>query len=381
MPNPSNNPILKKSDTSESVYPEFFKISDSTQKEKFSILKLDPRIYIYDTIQDQVKELIKIRHPNKKLTDKEISEKSLQEFNGQTLEEYGTWIFYPWSRRLVHLLDEKEFIELRTNRNLYKITAEERDILAKKKVGIIGLSVGQSVSLTMAIERSFGEIRIADFDILELSNLNRIRAGIHNLGISKVKITAREIAEIDPYLKVVCYEDGITEDNIDSFLFDGGRLDVLIDECDSFDIKVLCREKAKKAMIPVLMEASDRGTIDIERYDLEPERELFHGNLKGIDYLAMKSMEREERLTIIYKITGTTTLSPRMKLSLPEIGKSISAWPQLSSGVVLGGGISADIYRRICLNQLSISGRFFIDLETLISDDQEESINNKTSIV
>lgn len=45
---------------------------------------------------------------------------------GQTPpEEYGVWVYYPWSTRLVHLLDEAEFIELRTNRNKYKLTPEE----------------------------------------------------------------------------------------------------------------------------------------------------------------------------------------------------------------------------------------------------------------
>ncbi|HRF79656.1 MAG TPA: hypothetical protein PL070_06180, partial [Flavobacteriales bacterium] len=91
---------------------------------------------------------------------------------------YGVWVFYPWADRLVHLLDEPEFALVRTDRNRNKITREEQAELATKKVGVIGLSVGQSVSLTLALERSFGEIRLADFDTLELSNLNRIRSGV-----------------------------------------------------------------------------------------------------------------------------------------------------------------------------------------------------------
>src|SRR5260370_18562096 len=102
----------------------------------------------------------------------------------RTPTPYGVWVYYPWSGWLVHLLDEREFIELRTTRNLYKITAAEREVLAQKKIGIMGLSVGQSIALTVAMERSFGEIRLPDFDLLELSNLNRIRSGVHTLRIS-----------------------------------------------------------------------------------------------------------------------------------------------------------------------------------------------------
>src|SRR5690606_18884411 len=113
----------------------------------------------------------------------------------------------------------------------YKITPEEQQVLAGKKVGVIGLSVGQSVSLTLAMERGLGELRIADFDELEITNLNRLRSGVQNLGLKKTVIVAREIAEIDPYLKVTCFHEGINNDNMESFLLDEGKLDVLIDEC------------------------------------------------------------------------------------------------------------------------------------------------------
>src|SRR5690606_13941879 len=138
----------------------------------------------------------------------------------------------PWLAKIVHILPEAEFVELRTAANRNKITEAERDILATKKEGVIGLSVGQSVALTIALERSCGEIRLADFDTLELNNLNRIRTGVHNLGIKKVYAVAREIAEIDPFLTTTCYTEGITEENINDFFTKGGKLDVVLDECD-----------------------------------------------------------------------------------------------------------------------------------------------------
>ncbi len=119
----------------------------------------------------------------------------------------------------MRVLAEKDFIRLRTSRNRYKITQEEQDLLCSKKIGIIGLSVGQSVALSLAMERTFGELRIADFDTLDLSNMNRIRTGLFNLGIKKTWIVAREIAEIDPFLKVVIFDEGITEENKDDFFY------------------------------------------------------------------------------------------------------------------------------------------------------------------
>ena len=99
----------------------------------------------------------------------------------------------------------------------------------------VGLSVGQSIALTLVLERSCGEIRLADFDAVDVSNLNRIRTGVHNLGVPKVIVTAREIAEIDPYVSVTIFAEGLTPHNLQSYFSAGGGLDAIIDECDSID--------------------------------------------------------------------------------------------------------------------------------------------------
>ncbi len=192
------------------------------------------------------------------------------------------------------------------------------------------------------------------------------------MGLLKTVLVAREIAEIDPYLKVTCFHDGITDENIESFLLDNGKLDVLIDECDGVDVKIKCRIAAKKHGIPVLMEASDRGTIDIERFDLEPNRPILHGFVEHLDISKMKGLKTmEDKLPYILPIVGIETMSARLKASAVEVGNSISTWPQLASAVTLGGGITADICRRVLLDQLHVSGRYFIDIDDLIGDPKE----------
>lgn len=352
--------------------PVFFRVYNDADNEALTkLLTENDSITVHDTIKSQLKELIKTKFPKQTLTSEQYEEKVLEHLNGHPIDEYGVWVYYPWSNKLVHILDEKEFVDLRTSANRNKITTAERDLLATKKVGVIGLSVGQSVSLTLALERGCGELRIADFDTLELNNLNRIRTGVHNLGLLKAYAVAREIAEIDPFFKVVCYTEGITEDNIHDFFTDGGLLDIVIDECDGVNIKILCRLKARELNVPVLMEASDRGTVDVERFDLEPDRKIMHGWLEHlpIDFKVLNNLKTsEEKLPYILPISGLETLSPRMKASMVEIQQTITTWPQLATAVTLGGAVTADTCRRIFLNQFTDSGRYFIDLEKLMPD-------------
>ncbi len=356
--------------------PHFFYAGVDADSEKLQeLLQQHAYIKVYDEIGSQLQELIKSHHPEKKLQEQEISPLIREHIGDIPLHEYGVWVYYPWHEKLVHILDKEEFVELRTNRNLYKITREERELLAAKKIGIIGLSVGQSVALTLSMERGYGELRIADMDELEITNLNRLRGGIYNFGIKKTVLVAREIAEIDPYLKVTCFHEGITEENIENFLISDGKIDVLIDECDGLDIKILCRVKAKEFGIPVLMEASDRATVDVERFDLEPERPILHGFIDHLDISKVKYLKTsEDKVPYILPIAGVETLSSRMKASMIEVGETISTWPQLASAVSLGGGITADVCRRILLDQFHQSGRYFVDIEELIGDKKEQSV-------
>jgi len=352
------------------------KLNLSNQQELIQfnkIIEQEPNIQIFDTIKLQVKELVKCLQPFLALNPTSVDEAVEKRFADVPEHEYGVWFYYPWSNKLVHLLNEDEFIIVRTNRNKHKITEEEQLALATKKIGVMGLSVGQSVSLTLAMERGFGELRIADFDELDLSNINRIRTGVHNIQLKKTVIVAREIAEIDPYLNVVCFHEGITDENIHQFLTDGGKLDLLIDECDSFDIKINSRKIARELKIPVLMEGSDRGTIDIERFDLDPQRPILHGLVDHLDMEKYPSLTTfDERIPYITAVTGLETLSPRMKASAVELMATISTWPQLASAVTFGGGVSADLSRKILLNNLKVSGRFFLDLDELIADPKNE---------
>jgi molybdopterin/thiamine biosynthesis adenylyltransferase/nitroreductase len=322
-------------------------------------------LQIFDTIRLQLRDLIQSRHPERKLTAAELDSLTGEHLRGVALDEYGVWAYYPWSRRLVHLLEEDEFAELRTNRNRYKITPAEQTELASKRIGIIGLSVGQSVAAVLALERSFGELRVADFDAVDLSNLNRMRAGVHSLGIPKVCVTVREIAEIDPFLRVTPFFEGITADNVDAFLLEGGKLDALVEECDSIDIKVLVRHCARAHRIPVVMGTSDRGMLDIERFDLEPQRPLFHGFAGDLEPAELTHLTTEQKVPYVLRILGTKTLSPRLRASMLEVGGTLYTWPQLGSAVAFGGAAAADVVRHIVLGQMDQSGRFFLDPDTI----------------
>ena len=232
---------------------------------------------LLSSIRGQLEELVECRDPRLKNDEAQRDRRVAAHLDGRPIEEYGCWVYYPWSHRLVQVLPEAEFREVRASRNRYKITVEEQARLRSFTIGVVGLSVGQAVAMAMALEGCAGAYRLADFDRLALSNLNRLACGIADLGLNKAILSARRSAEVDPFLDIRVLADGVTEGSVDAFLTAGGRLDLLVEECDDLFMKVYLRERARVHRIPVLMETNDRGMLDLERFDLEPDRELFHG--------------------------------------------------------------------------------------------------------
>jgi tRNA A37 threonylcarbamoyladenosine dehydratase len=353
--------------------PIILRLENFEDRATFNGLFKDDKItFVCDEMYPQLQELIKCKNPSIKIEEEEYPDLINKHLAGKEIAEYGVWVYYPWNKRMVHLLDEDEFIEVRTNRNRNKITTEEQSKLKTKKIGIVGLSVGQSIALTIAMERTCGEIRLADFDTAELSNLNRIRTGVHNLGLNKTVIAAREILEIDPFLNVKIFVDGLHDGNIDEFFLDGDKLDLFIEVCDGLDLKITSRFKAREYQIPVVMDTNDRGMLDVERFDIEPNRPILHGLADGLDPESIKNLTNEEKIPYILKMVGADTMSARLKASMLEVKKSINTWPQLASSVTLGGAATTDVCRRILLDQFHSSGRYYVDLDEIISDKTPE---------
>ena len=177
-----------------------------------------------------------------------------------------------------------------------------------------------------------GELRLADFDHLELSNLNRVPATVFDLGLNKAEVAARRIAELDPYLPVGVMDAGLTLDTVDEFL-DG--LDIVVEECDSLDMKAIVREGARARRIPVLMATSDRGLVDVERFDLEPQRPILHGLLGDLDLARLPQMSSREKVPHLLRLLEAEQLSPRLAASAvetrPHSFRRGRSWPAMWS--------------------------------------------------
>jgi hypothetical protein len=141
-------------------------------------------VVVVDELAFVLEELVRTRRPKQELTRAEVDAEIAIVLGGLPLERFGRWAYYPWSDRLVHVLPPELHVELRLDRNRHKITASEQRRLLALRIGIVGLSVGRAISSTLIREGVGGELRLADFDTLSLSNLNRLEGSVADVGIN-----------------------------------------------------------------------------------------------------------------------------------------------------------------------------------------------------
>lgn len=131
-------------------------------------------------------------------------------------------------------------------------SASEQQALIQAHVAVAGVG-GDGYLLGLSLVRmGIGRLRIADPEVFELENFNRVPGATHaNLGRPKVDCFFEDALDINPSLKLEVYEKGVTVDNVAEFL-DG--VDLVIDESEltAIEIGVAIADRARVLGIPNL---------------------------------------------------------------------------------------------------------------------------------
>lgn len=306
-------------------------------------LQSDPGVVFRDSAAHQQRVLREIRPPPSQ----------------DVLTEPIRWAYYPWRRAAVSILGPGGFRLVRLDRNRNLITPAELRKLSGLTIGVVGLSVGHTIAHALAAQGLCGGLRLSDFDELDLTNLNRVPASVFDIGVNKAIVCARRVAELDPYLPVRVDLCGVNAQTVHDFI-DG--LDIVIEECDSLDAKLLVREAARERAVPVLMTTSDRALLDVERFDLEPARPILHGLVGELDAAGLANLSSTDKLPYSLRLVDASQVSARMAASLIEVGQTLSTWPQLTSEVALNTSLVSEAVRRIGLGEHLPSGRARMDV-------------------
>lgn len=314
-----------------------------------------------DAFNPELKELFKVRYPKFK-NNKEKMEAFLKKADAIQ----GVHVYFPWNNTVVYILPKDLFLEVRSARNKNLITKEEQRKFYNTKVGIIGLSIGSNILWPLLVSGGGSFLRVADPDIIELTNLNRLFYPISEIGESKVVAAMKKAYELNPFTTIEPWENGVSMETLEKFIAGPKKLDILIDELDDLEIKIQLRILARKHKIPVLMATNlgEKAMIDVERFDLEPKREIFHGFLGKFNNNEFKNLIPHSPMWIkaTKKIIDQKYISESLKSSLKEVGKTVAGVPQLGITSSVSSAFIALAITKITAGKKVKSGRYIIDV-------------------
>ncbi|OGZ05141.1 MAG: hypothetical protein A2845_02370 [Candidatus Lloydbacteria bacterium RIFCSPHIGHO2_01_FULL_49_22] len=319
--------------------------------------KANGALIIVDDEKEQAKEYGLLRDPSLLKSGTEPESDSTLEF---------IWIVIPWRKTAVRTLAKDAYRSLRSSRNHDLLTKDEASILSKKRIGIAGLNVGNPAAICLAQEGIGSYLRMADNDTLSLSNLNRFRASIADLGVNKAVLSARQAYEIDPFLEIDVWENGVSPESLSEFV---KGIDLLIEEMDAPPLKLAIREEAKRQHVPTIMITGNGHDIilDIERFDTDHDLPLLSGKLTNEvkRQIAQGPKNFKEKVALAQDFMGKEYLCERLNSSFQEVGETLIGIPQLAEASFLRGAVLAHACRGILLGEEVKSGRYAFGLSDL----------------
>ena len=151
---------------------------------------------------------------------------------------------------MLKTLSEKDIQSYAHQIILKNIGIDGQKKLLMSKVFILGMGgLGSPISIYLA-SAGIGNLGIADFDNVELSNLQRqVLFDQKSINKSKVEVAKKKLLSINSKLKIDIYKKKITKKNIDKII---NNYDVIVDGSDNFQTKYLINDsciKNKKTLV------------------------------------------------------------------------------------------------------------------------------------
>ncbi|MCQ2079859.1 MAG: sulfur carrier protein ThiS adenylyltransferase ThiF [archaeon] len=139
--------------------------------------------------------------------------------------------------------------------------AGTRDALKGATVGIAGAGgLGSNIAMMLA-RAGIGGITVADFDSIDLSNLNRQNFTVHDRGHLKVEALERHLLEVSPSIRVKTFPERLEPSSIPK-VFSG--CDVIVEAFDDAEAKAMILDTVADRMpdIPLVCGSGMAGMTD-----------------------------------------------------------------------------------------------------------------------
>ena len=180
------------------------------------------------------------------------------------------------------------------------IIGDKINILKDKRILVLGLGgVGGYVVESLA-RFGIGSLILVDYDVVDITNINRQIIALHsNIGKKKTECFKERLLDINPNINVMIYDLFYGKDNKDVIF--NGKIDYVIDCCDSLESKKILIEECFKRDIPIISSMGTGNKLHPELFKITKLSKTEYDPLaKKMRYLFRDNKEILNEVMVIY---------------------------------------------------------------------------------
>ncbi|MBW0235518.1 MULTISPECIES: molybdopterin-synthase adenylyltransferase MoeB [Pseudomonas] len=173
------------------------------------------------------------------------------------------------------MLTDEELLRYSRQILLQQVDVDGQLKLKNSRVLIVGLGgLGSPVALYLAAA-GVGELHVADFDTVDLTNLQRqIVHDTSSVGQSKVDSALRRLEAINPEIKLVAHRSALDTDSLADAV---AAVDLVLDCCDNFGTREAVNKACVAARKPLVSGAAIRLEGQLSVFDSrQPTSPCYH---------------------------------------------------------------------------------------------------------
>ncbi|MGD8241945.1 MAG: ThiF family adenylyltransferase, partial [Desulfobacterales bacterium] len=256
--------------------------------------------------------------------------------------------------------NQRHYLEVALGRNAGLLSAADQEHLIDARVAIPGLGGVGGVHLVTLARMGIGGFKLAEFDRFEPANVNRqYGAKVEHFGQLKLEAMVAEARQINPFLDLALFPDGVNETNVRSFL---AGVDLVVDGIDffAFEVRRLIFNTARQMGIPVVT-AGPMG-FSAAMLVFMPDQGMSFDDYFAID----DGMSREEKLLAFF--IGLAPRATQMDyIDATRIDMHAQQGPSIAAACQLCASVAATEAVRILLKRPGIrSAPYYFQYDPLV---------------
>lgn len=139
------------------------------------------------------------------------------------------------------------------------------NIVKSRNIIVFGVGGVGGFVIEALVRAGIGKIAIVDFDLVDITNINRQIIALHStIGRNKTEVMAERLKDINPCAEVTVFTEKLNCENVDGFHLE--NYDYIVDAIDDVQAKLLLIKSAKELNVPIICSMGTGNKFDPSQF-------------------------------------------------------------------------------------------------------------------